>query len=57
MVVFEDRRGAKMFARFGFRVLNKMEITKYRDLHPEPVYLCTVMKDLEENRRLYAKAT
>jgi hypothetical protein len=56
MVVFEDRRNAKMFERYGFRVLNKMEITKYRDLHPEPVYLCTVIKDLQENRRLYAKA-
>ena len=56
MVVFEDRRGAKMFERYGFRVLNKMEITKYRDIHPEPVYLCTVVKDLEENSQLYAKA-
>ena len=56
MVVFEDRRGTKMFERYGFKVLNKMEITKYRDVHPEPVYLCTVVKDLEENKQLYAKA-
>ncbi len=55
MVVFEDRRGTKMFERYGFRVLNKMEVTKYRDLHPEPVYLCTVIKDLEENSQLYAR--
>ncbi len=55
MVVFEDRRGTKMFERYGFRVLNKMEITKYRDVHPEPVYLCTVIKDLDENAQLYAK--
>ena len=57
MVVFEDRRGTKMFERYGFKVLNKMEITKYRDLHPEPVYLCTVIKDLDANDRLYAKAS
>jgi len=57
MVVFEDRRGTKMFERYGFKVLNKAEITKYRGLHPEPVYLCTVIKDLEENSRLYAKAS
>lgn len=57
MVVFEDRRGTKMFERYGFKVLNKAEITKYRDLHPHPVYLCTVIKDLDENSRLYAKAT
>jgi ribosomal protein S18 acetylase RimI-like enzyme len=57
MVVFEDRRGTKMFERYGFKVLNRAEITKYRDLHPHPVYLCTVVKDLEENSQLYAKAT
>jgi hypothetical protein len=55
MVVFEDRRGTKMFERYGFKVLNKTEITKYRDLHPGPVYLCTVIKDLDANERLYAK--
>jgi GNAT superfamily N-acetyltransferase len=57
MVVFEDRRGTRMFERYGFKVLNKSEITKYRDIHPEPVYLCTVVKDLEENSQLYAKAS
>ena len=55
MVVFEDRRSTKMFERYGFRVLNKAEITKYRDHHPEPVSLCTVVKDLEENSQLYAR--
>ena len=54
MVVFEGRRGTRMFERYGFKVLNKAEITKYRELHPEPVYLCTVLKDLDENSRLYA---
>jgi hypothetical protein len=53
MVTFESRRGAKMFERYGFRVLNRAEISKYRRFHPEPVYLCTVIKDLEENSRLY----
>lgn len=57
VVVFEDRRGTKMFERYGFKVLNKAEITKYRELHPEPVYLCTIMKDLTENSQLYAKAS
>jgi len=57
MVVFQDRRSEKMFERYGFNVLNKSEITKYRDIHPYPVYLCTVIKDLEENNRCYAKAT
>jgi hypothetical protein len=57
MVVFEDRRGTKMFERYGFKVLNRAEITKYRDVHPEPVYLCTIVKDLDENPQLYARAT
>jgi ribosomal protein S18 acetylase RimI-like enzyme len=55
MVTFESRRGAKMFERYGFKVLNRSEISKYRRFHPEPVYLCTVIKDLEENNRLYSK--
>ena len=46
MVSFANRRGEKMFQRYGFKVLNRMEITKYRALHPEPVYLSTVIKDL-----------
>lgn len=54
MVVFDGRRGTRMFERYGFKVLNKAEITKYRDIHPEPVYLCTVLKDLDENSQLYA---
>lgn len=56
MVVFESRRGAKMFERYGFKVLNKSEITKYRDVHPEPVYLCTVIKNLEEDAKLFSRS-
>jgi len=57
MVVFESRRGSKMFERYGFKVLNKSEITKYREIHPEPVYLCTVIKDLDDNPQLYGRAS
>ncbi len=46
MVTFESRRGAKVMERFGFRVLEKREITKWRDKYPEPVYLTTAIKDL-----------
>lgn len=49
MVSFEGRRGEAMFRRYGFKLLNKSEITKYRDLHPEPVYLSTVVRDFDEN--------
>jgi len=47
IVTFESRRGEKMFERYGFRVMNRAEITKYRSFHPESVYLSTVIKNLE----------
>jgi hypothetical protein len=50
VVTFEERRGAGVFERFGFRVLEKKEITKYRAHRDEPVYLCTVLKDLHDGK-------
>ena len=47
IVTFESRRGERMFARYGFRVMNRAEITKYKGFHPESVYLSTVIKNLE----------
>lgn len=46
---FESRRGVAMFRRYGFKVLNRSEITKYRELYPEPVYLSTIVRDFEES--------
>jgi hypothetical protein len=55
MVTFDGRRGFKLFERYGFKVLNQSEITKYRRFTSQPVYLCTVLKELEEqgDRFLY----
>ncbi|MEI7865254.1 MAG: hypothetical protein WCI38_07765 [Chthoniobacterales bacterium] len=50
VVTFEDRRGARVFERYGFRVLDKKEITKYRAHRRDPVYLCTVIKDLDDGK-------
>jgi hypothetical protein len=47
MVTFESRRGERMFERYGFKVLNRAEITKYKAFYPESVYLSTVVKNLE----------
>ena len=47
MVTFESRRGERMFERYGFKVLNRAEITKYKSFYPESVYLSTVVKTLE----------
>jgi GNAT superfamily N-acetyltransferase len=56
IVTFESRRGEKMFERYGFRVMNRAEITKYRAFYPESVYLCTVIKNLETAEPLSAYA-
>jgi hypothetical protein len=48
IVTFGNRRGARLFERYGFRVLNKKEISKYRNVREEPVYLTTVLKQLDD---------
>ncbi len=47
------RRGDRLFARYGFRLVDQREVTKYRELHPDKVHLLTVVKDLTENSQLY----
>ena len=47
IVTFESRRGEQMFERYGFKVLNRAEITKYKRFYPQSVYLSTVIKNLE----------
>lgn len=47
IVTFSSRRGERMFERYGFRVMNRAEITKYKAFYPESVYLSTVIKNLE----------
>jgi hypothetical protein len=36
-----------LFERYGFKVLNRAEITKYKAFYPQSVYLSTVIKNLE----------
>jgi hypothetical protein len=53
MVTFDGRRGCKLFERYGFKVINQSEITKYRRYTDQTVYLCTIVKTLErESERL-----
>jgi ribosomal protein S18 acetylase RimI-like enzyme len=47
IVTFESRRGERMFERYGFKVLNRGEITKYKAYYPQSVYVSTVIKNLE----------
>lgn len=54
MVTFEDRRSEKLFERYGFRVANRMEITKYRRSYPGRVFLSTLVKELSSGPVLAA---
>ncbi len=53
VVTYESRRGDRMFARYGFRVIDQREVTKYRALHPGKISLFTIIKDLTLNSKLY----
>jgi hypothetical protein len=53
VVSYESRRGDRMFARYGFRVIDQREVTKYRAIHPGKIYLLTILKDLTLSSTLY----
>ncbi len=55
VVTYESRRGNRMFERYGFRVIDEREVTKYRDLHAGKIYLFTILKDLTENATIYGR--
>jgi hypothetical protein len=46
MVTYDARRKESLFNRYGFRVIDTVEVTKYRALYRDRVLLCTVFKDL-----------
>jgi hypothetical protein len=47
MVTFDDRRGFALLERYGFQVLNRFEITKFKEFTNQTVYLSTILKDLD----------
>ena len=46
MVTYGTRRTESLFNRYGFRIVDRVEVTKYRELYRGRVQLCTVLKDL-----------
>jgi len=46
MVTYGTRRTESLFNRYGFRVVDRVEVTKYRAFYRGQVLLCTVLKDL-----------
>jgi hypothetical protein len=53
VVTYDTRRGPRMFERYGFRVIDQREVTKYRDFHPGKIHLFTILKDLTRSPKLY----
>jgi len=53
VVAYETRRAGRMFAKYGFRVIDEREVTKFRDYYPKKIYLFTILKDLTLSASLY----
>ena len=45
VVVKDDRRTERMFARYGFRMADRTEVSKFQKKRSEPVYLCTLIQE------------
>ena len=55
IVAYEARRGPALFTRWGFKVIDEREVTKYRELDSRKVYLYTILKDLTLSHSVYIK--
>jgi hypothetical protein len=47
MVTYEERRLEPLFARYGFMLMDRIEVTKYRRSYPGKVFLSTLVRDLQ----------
>jgi len=46
MITYSTRRTEGLFNRYGFELIDRVRVTKYRALHSGPVMLATVVKEL-----------
>ncbi len=53
VVATDDRRGERVFARYGFQVLDKKLVTKFENFTGARISLYTIYKDLTANTKLY----
>ncbi|MEW6235432.1 MAG: GNAT family N-acetyltransferase [Candidatus Omnitrophota bacterium] len=44
---FDDRRSERVFQRFGFTLLDRREISRFRSFHDRAVYVSTFVKELQ----------
>ena len=49
MQVYEDRRSEKAFKRYGFKFIDRKEITKFKDYHDKPVWVATVYNEFKKD--------
>jgi hypothetical protein len=52
MVTYETRRTDLLFARYGFHVMDRVELTKYKNTYPGRVFLTTLVRDLQSGPAL-----
>jgi GNAT superfamily N-acetyltransferase len=43
---YEDRRAARLFERYGFKLYDQRRVTKFNTLHSKEVYVSTFFKEL-----------
>ncbi|MEM1159203.1 MAG: GNAT family acetyltransferase [Verrucomicrobiota bacterium] len=55
IVTFTGKRGVRMFARYGFKVIDSVEVTKFRKYTDQQINLFTVVRDLTESTGLYGE--
>ena len=51
MQVYEDRRSEKVFERYGFKFIDRKQVTKFKDFHDKPVWVATIYRELKKNKK------
>jgi hypothetical protein len=49
MQVYEDRRTEKVFERYGFKFMDRKQITKFKDFYDKPVWVATVYNEFKKD--------
>jgi hypothetical protein len=48
MQVYEDRRSEKVFERYGFKFIDRKEVTKFKDYYDQQVWVATIYNEFEK---------
>jgi hypothetical protein len=48
MQVYEDRRSEKVFERYGFKFIDRKEITKFKDYHDQQIWVATIYHEFKK---------